>query len=118
MPKRKLTVSVDGLRKGLAYNYNELVQLLHANTCDGGIITIHTDDIQGVMDKLRFSVAALHCVYMDDVDKFSDLSDDVDSIDSFNHESEEAEEGHDGAPYFRACGDQIQAFIDSKAHTK
>lgn len=90
MPKRHIGVSIDGIRNQMAGDFNNLVRTLHAKiSYDRSYIDITADDIQESMDGLRQAIGALHCIYMEDTEYFSDLSDNLDKILWFNPEPED-----------------------------
>lgn len=88
--KRRMGVSLDGLRRNLANNYNSLVRVIHDHTLykdvqkNGDALHMNMSDIQEEMEGLRRSIAMLHCVFMEDIGSFSDLSNDIDNILHFN----------------------------------
>lgn len=94
---RTMGVSLDGLRRNLANNYNSLVRVIHGHTLykdiqkNGDALHMNMADIQDEMEGLRRSIAMLHCVFMEDIESFSDLSNDIDHILHFDHQPDNNE---------------------------
>lgn len=81
-------ISMDGLCSGLARSYNSLVKTLHRNRNDD-VIEVDIDDIQEDMDDIRESIGWLFCIYMDNIENFSNISDDLKNVLWFNSVKEE-----------------------------
>jgi hypothetical protein len=85
--KKRMSVSMNGIRKNLYQNMYYLTKNLNRSN-DNGTIHVEAEDIQSSMDGLRSGIGTLLCVYMDDREDFTDQSDLLEDFPWFNEESE------------------------------
>lgn len=80
----KVTVDLNATRVKLAEVYNEITSLLNQNTDNSGMITLTTDQLQGVVQDLRRNTAVVCHTYIPDSVVYSNIGDKVPAFVDFN----------------------------------
>jgi len=74
-------VSMDGLRKSLIMEYNNLCKVLQSGVKldNNELVGVHISEVDECMEGIKLMIGLLCCVYDDDEESFNDLSDMADN---------------------------------------
>ncbi len=75
-----MKVNIDGFRKNLSRNTNDLGSFIDALIDRGDINPSDVEQLKEMFDEVSSSVGVLNCFYEDDDDMFNDISDSIKMI--------------------------------------
>lgn len=89
--KQTMQLSMNGLRKNLAWSYNDLCSFLQRHTDQHGQLFIgDADELAVLLGELSCPIAVLNATSIKSVELFDDMSDEI-TLDHYNPNYEEGE---------------------------